>query len=74
MTTLVVGQWLLGTTVERVVDGTGEFPVWLPHFGSIGQTVVAYATLFDVLTFVVCPLLLVWFGYELGRHAASVEV
>jgi len=70
---LLAGEWLLWTTVERVTNGTGEFPVWLPQFGSIGQTVVAYATVFDVLTFVVLPVVLVWIGYALGRRSAPIE-
>jgi hypothetical protein len=64
---VVVGEFLVARALNRAVDGSG-FPVWLPEFGSVGATAVVYAQLFDLLQFVVIPVLLVWFGYELGRR------
>ena len=67
---VVVGQFLVGRAIDRALDGPG-FPVWLPELGSVGPTAVVYAQLFDLLQFVVIPVLLVWFGYELGRRRGT---
>jgi len=45
-----------------------EFPFWLPQVGPIGRTVVFYAMVFDLLTFVAIPGTLLWLGYALGRR------
>ena len=68
---VLVGERVVGAAIERVVHGDGEFPFGLPELGSVGETAVFYATSFDVLTFVVLPVVLVWFGYALGRRHSS---
>jgi|GEM_PF-1394849 len=68
---IVAGEYAVGTVIERVVDGGGQFPAWLPHARSVGETAVIYFVAFDFLTFVVLPAVLVWVGYVHGRHHAT---
>lgn len=69
---VLIGERLLGTGLASR-QATGELPAWLPQFGALDQTVVAYATLFDLLKFVVLPAALVWVGYAYGRYRADSE-
>lgn len=68
---ILLGDRLLSTAFDGLREGSGDLPGWLPQFGSVGETVVFYATLSDVLTFVVLPAILVWLGYAYGRSRAS---
>ena len=71
VTTAVVGNRVLWKSLDGVEGGMGaEFPFWLPQVGPIGRTVVFYAMVFDLLTFVAIPGTLLWLGYALGqRHS-----
>lgn len=68
---VLVGEWLLTIAVADIRSGASSFPVWLPEFGSIGETLVVYGLLFDFLKFVVIPAVLLWLAYQYGRHATG---
>ncbi|WP_226010057.1 hypothetical protein [Halomicrobium salinisoli] len=70
---IAAGEVVLTRVVETAVSG-GGFPAWFPRVGSIGQTVVFYATVFDALTFVAVPAALLWLGYACGYHRATTEI
>lgn len=69
--TIVIGERLLTVAVAGVRQGTSGFPVWLPELGSIGETLVFYSMLFDVLKFIVLPTVLLWLAYQYGRVSAN---
>lgn len=66
---IAVGEWVLAAAFADV--GAGRLPAWLPQFGSVGETVVLYIRLVDVLTYVGVPATLVWLGYAFGRDGAT---
>lgn len=66
-----MGEPLVESTLDRVVDGAGGFPPWLPRFGTLGETFTYYLLLFDFLKFVVLPVALVWVGYAYGRYRSN---
>lgn len=67
--TVLVGELALSSAVDAVLDGDATgFPFWFPAVGTIGETVVFYGMLFDAITFVVIPTVLLWLGYALGRR------
>ena len=68
---VLVGERLLTIAFDDVRQGSSGFPVWLPELGSIGETIVFYSTLFDVLKFVAIPAVLLWLGYQYGRYSAG---
>lgn len=57
--------------VAGVRQEPSGFPVWLPELGSIGETIVFYSMLFDILKFVVLPAILLWLAYQYGRFSAN---
>jgi uncharacterized membrane protein YhdT len=65
---LLIAEWLLTIAVAGVRSGGSSFPMWLPTVGSIGETLVFYSTLFDILKFVVIPAVILWLAYQYGRH------
>ncbi|MFC7078275.1 hypothetical protein [Haloarcula halophila] len=69
LTMVLIGEWLLTIAVGGVRQGSSDFPVWLPELGSIGETIVFYSTLFDVLKFVAIPAVLLWLAYQYGRYS-----
>lgn len=69
--TVVIGERLVTSAIAGVRRGTSEFPVWLPELGSIGETIVFYSMLFDVLKFIAIPAVLLWLAYQYGRHSAG---
>lgn len=71
LATLLLGERLLTMAVAGVRQGSSGFPVWLPELGSIGETIVLYSVLFDVLKFVVLPAGLLWIAYRYGRFSAN---
>ncbi|MBX0298171.1 hypothetical protein [Haloarcula nitratireducens] len=72
LTMVVIGERLLTLAVEGVRQGSTEFPVWLPELGSVGETIVFYSLLFDVLKFVAIPAVLLWLAYQYGRYSAGI--
>ncbi|WP_255195360.1 hypothetical protein [Halorarius litoreus] len=71
LTMILIGERLLTMAVDGVRQGSSGFPVWLPELGSIGETIVFYSMLFDVLKFIAIPAVLMWFAYQYGRYSAS---
>jgi uncharacterized membrane protein YhdT len=69
--TILIGERLLTVAFAGVRQGSSGFPVWLPELGSIGQTIVFYSMLFDILKFIVLPAVLLWLAYQYGRFSAS---
>ena len=69
--TILIGERLLTVAFAGVRQGSSGFPVWLPELGSIGQTIVFYSMLFDILKFIVLPAVLPWLAYQYGRFSAS---
>lgn len=67
---ILIGERVLARIVDGVLAGSGGFPIWFPHVRSVGETVVLYGILFDILKFVLIPATLVWLGYVYGRHRA----
>ena len=65
-----VGEGALRVAFGGGSGGVSSLPPWLPRFGSVGETVFAYALLFDALKFVAVPAALVWVGYAYGRRSA----
>lgn len=61
---LVVGIFVLQGALDIVVQRAVEsgFPAWLPTFGSIGQTVVAYTMLGSAYTYLLVPAAAFWLG------------
>ncbi|WP_436927600.1 hypothetical protein [Halosimplex amylolyticum] len=68
---VLIGERLLTIAVDGVRQGSSGFPVWLPEIGSIGETIVFYSMLFDVLKFVVIPVVLLWLAHQYGRYSAG---
>lgn len=68
---VLVGERLFTITVAGVRSGSPSFPIWLPTVGSIGETIVFYSMLFDVLRFIVLLAVLLWLAYQYGRHSAG---
>jgi hypothetical protein len=58
-------------TLDRVIDGRGGFPLWLPHFGTLGKTYTYYLLFFDFLRFVALPAALMWVAYAYGRYRSA---
>lgn len=71
LATVLIGERLLTIAVAGVRSGASGFPVWLPELGSVGETIVLYSMLFDVLKFVAIPAVLLWLAYQYGRHSAD---
>ena len=71
LTTVLIGERLLTIAVDGIRQGSSRFPVWLPKLGAIGETIVFYSMLFDVLKFVAIPAVSLWFAYQYGRHSAG---
>ncbi|MFC7132685.1 MULTISPECIES: hypothetical protein [Salinibaculum] len=72
LTTILVGERLLTMAVAGVRQGSSGFPVWLPELGSIGETIVFYSMLFDMLKFIVLPAGFLWLAYQYGRFSANI--
>lgn len=68
---VLVGERIVETAIDRVVDGTGGFPLWLPQLGTVGETVTYYLLFFDFLKFVGVPLALMWIAYASGRYCSG---
>ena len=71
LVTVVIGERLLAVAVAGVRPGSSSFPVWLPVWGSIGETIVVYGLFFDFLKFIVIPAVLLWLAYQYGRHSTG---
>ena len=67
ITTALFGELLLTTVIEGVLEGAA-FPVWLPQFGTIGQTVLYYSLLLRFLQLVLVPAALMWLAYAYGQY------
>lgn len=68
---ILVGERVVETTIDRVIDGAGGFPLWLPQLGSVGKTVTYYLIFFDFLKFIVLPITLMWIAYAYGRYRSD---
>jgi uncharacterized membrane protein YhdT len=68
---ILIGERLLTMAVAGVSQGSSGFPVWVPELGSIGETIVFYGILFDVLKFIVLPVVLLWLAYQYGRFSMN---
>lgn len=71
LATVLIGDRVLNTVISGVLERGADFPVWLPHFSSVGETVLFYTLLFDVLKFVAVPATLLWLAYAYGWHRAT---
>ena len=69
--TAVLGELVLTTVIEGVLEGSSAFPVWLPQFGTIGQTVLYYSLLLKFLQLILIPAALMWLAYTYGRYTAT---
>lgn len=69
---VVGGEVLLKLAFSGLRDGSGGVPWWLPQLGSVGETVVVYLLIMDVITFILVPTALLWLGYTYGRHRATI--
>ncbi|KTG09270.1 hypothetical protein AUR64_15905 [Haloprofundus marisrubri] len=62
-------ELLFGHLLDEVVAG-GQFPWWLPEFGTtIGQTASTYLLLLDALTYLGVPAVV----FALGVHYATMK-
>lgn len=68
---ILFGERIVEPTLERIVNGAGFFPLWLPRLGTLGETFVSYLLFFDFLKFVVLPITLMWIAYAYGRYSAG---
>jgi len=70
---ILFSERIVEPTFVRVVNGAGDFPLWLPRLGMLEetQTLVYYLLLFDFLKFVVLPITLMWIAYAYGRYSAD---
>lgn len=66
--TVLISEPVLTDAFDGIRDGSSSFPVWLPQFGSIGQTVLVYIMFFDFLKFILIPMILMWLAYAYGRY------
>jgi hypothetical protein len=66
--TVAIGERALTIALDGVGEGAATVPAWLPRLGTIGETVVFYAALFDALKFLAVPAALVWLAYAYGRR------
>lgn len=62
---IVAVEVVFGMLVRGAVDA--GFPAWLPTFGTVGQTVVAYGWLVDAYTYVLVPAAAFWLGMQYVR-------
>lgn len=56
--------------MDGVVAGSSGFPLWLPTFGTVGETMTVYALLLNLLEFATVAVV-AWLAYEYGRHSAT---
>ena len=63
----VVGGEVLLTAA--FADAGAGVPAWLPQFGTVGQTVLLYSLLSNVLSYVALPATLFWVGYAYGHRS-----
>ncbi|WEL22540.1 hypothetical protein HBNXHr_2497 [Halorhabdus sp. BNX81] len=68
---ILFGERIVVSTLEGIVNGAGDFPLWLPRLGTLGETFVYYLLFFDFLKFVVLPITLMWIAYAYGRYSAD---
>ena len=54
--------------ITQLVGSPSGYPVWLPHFGTVGQTVYAYSVLAAVISYLIVPILIFSLGYYYGKH------
>ncbi|QKY19737.1 hypothetical protein B4589_004830 [Halolamina sp. CBA1230] len=61
---LVVGIFALDVALGVLVDSAvaSGFPGWLPTFGTVGETVVAYSLLGNAYTYLFVPAAAFWLG------------
>lgn len=62
---IVVVEAILQVLVRGAVDS--GFPAWLPTFGSVGQTVVAYSWLVNAYAYLLVPAAAFWLGMQYVR-------
>lgn len=62
---IVLVEILFGMFVRGAVDA--ESSVWLPTFGSIGQTVVVYSWVVNVYAYLLVPAAAFWLGMRYAR-------
>jgi len=66
---LVLGIVAVEALLRILLDGAIEsgFPAWLPTFGSIGRTFVAYGLLVDAYAYLLVPAAAFWLGVRYAR-------
>lgn len=68
VTLVLGGELLLGMAFSGLREGSAAIPWWLPELGTLGETVLVYLLLVDVLKYLAVPIALLWVGYAYGRH------
>ena len=71
ITAVLIGDRLIAAASAGVVEGSSEFPVWLPQFGTIGRTFLYYTLLLEFLQFIALPVALMWLAYAYGQYTAN---
>lgn len=67
---ILIGEYIVETTITRVLDSGGSFPVWFPQLRTVGKTVTYYLVFFDFLKFVLLPIVLMWIAYAYGHYSS----
>jgi hypothetical protein len=69
---LVVGAFAFDAALGVVVDGAvaSGFPAWMPTFGSVGETVLAYSMLGNAYAYLLVPAAAFWLGMRYARSDA----
>ncbi|MFC7026376.1 hypothetical protein ACFQH8_18190 [Halomicroarcula sp. GCM10025710] len=69
--TALVGEFVLTSAIKGVLEESAAFPVWLPQFGTIGQTIVYYSRALNFVQLILIPLALMWLAYAYGQYSAT---
>ena len=62
----LLAQFLVDWLAQQAV--ASGFPAWIPHLGTVGQTVHAYSVLAAVVSYLIVPILIFSFGYYYGKN------
>ena len=67
----VLLRLLFTSVLHNVIRGNGTFPWWMIQFGTLGETIYVYSTLFWALMSIGVPVLTFYLGYRYGTRPTN---
>ncbi len=69
---LVAGIFVFDAALGVLIDDAvaSGFPAWMPTFGSVGETVLAYSILGNAYAYLLVPAAAFWLGMRYARADA----